>query len=225
MTYLLVILVPMALAMWASWRVKATFEKYHRVPIRSGVTGAETAQMILAGAGLHDVKIKAVPGMLSDHYDPRTKTVALSAEILNGRSAAAVAVAAHECGHAIQHAQDYAPMGIRSAMVPAVSIGSQLAFPMILAGLFIKALTGLAWLGVILFSLAVVFHIVTLPVEFDASRRAIRILEGSTIVAADEMPGVRKTLYAAGFTYVASMLVAAAQLMYWVMLLSGSSND
>ena len=226
LTYLLFSLPFLALSIWAASRVKSTFARYNQTPIRSGYSGAQAAQAILHAAGIHDVSIEAVPGMLSDHYDPSKRVVRLSTEVLNGRTPAAVAVAAHEVGHALQHAQDYKPMEIRSAIVPAVQLGSQLAFPMILAGLFLH-LPGLALVGVIGFSLAVLFHLVTLPVEFDASGRAIRILERSGIVSADEMVGVRKTLYAAGFTYVAAALVAVAELVYWLIQLGvlGGSDE
>jgi Zn-dependent membrane protease YugP len=215
MTYLLFMLPMLVLSLWASARVKGTFRKYNQVPLRSGVSGAEAAAMILRGAGIHDVSIAAVPGMLSDHYDPTRKVVALSNEILNGRTAAAVAVAAHEVGHAIQHAQAYAPMSVRASLVPLANIGSQLGIPMLIFGAILH-MPGLAWAGVIAFTFAVLFHVVTLPVEFDASRRAIQILERSGIVAGDEMPGVRKTLFAAGFTYVAATLVAIVELVYWL---------
>jgi len=217
--YYLLIMAPfLVLSIWAASRVKGTFAKYNQVPIRSGYSGADAAQAILQGAGIHDVQIESVAGMLSDHYDPRRKVVCLSRDVLHGRTAATVAVAAHEVGHAIQHAQGYAPMQIRSQLVPAVQIASSLALPMIIFGAFLH-ITGLPLIGVILFSVAVLFHLVTLPVEFDASNRAIRILEGSGIVAADEMVGVRKTLYAAGFTYVAAALVAVVELLYWLMRL------
>jgi hypothetical protein len=179
---------------------------------------------MLRGAGIHDVRIESVPGMLSDHYDPRAKAVRLSDEILHGRSAASVAVAAHEVGHAIQDAQGYAPMGIRAAIVPVANIGNSLAPWMIMIGLFTGFL-GLAWLGVFIFGAAVLFHLVTLPVEYDASFRAMRVLEGSGIVAVDEMPGVKKTLYAAGFTYVAATLVALAHLLYFVIRLAGAGDS
>ncbi len=204
------------LALWAQWRVKGTFAKYSEVPVRSGVSGAQAAQAILSAAGIHDVRIEGVRGMLSDHYDPRTKTVRLSESVLDSHSTASVAVAAHEVGHAIQHAQGYAPMQWRHAMVPVVNLVSTLAFPMFFAGL-ILGLAGLAIIGVVMFAATTLFHVVTLPVEFDASHRAIRILEGSGMVTADEMVGVRKVLYAAGFTYLAATLVSASQLIYWLM--------
>ena len=224
LTYILILLPFAALAMWASARVKGTFAKYSKVPLRSGYSGAEAAAAILRGAGIHDVQIEGVPGMLSDHYDPRAKVVRLSNDILHGRSAAAVAVAAHEVGHAIQDAQGYQPMQWRAALVPAASFGSGLAPWLIIFGLFTGFL-GLAWVGIIGFAAAVLFHLVTLPVEYDASFRAMRVLEGSGIVAVDEMPGVKKTLYAAGFTYVAATLVALAHLLYFVIRLAGAGDS
>lgn len=222
--YLLVMAPFLVLSLWAASRVKGTFARYNQVPIRSGYTGADAARAILQAAGIHDVSIESVPGMLSDHYDPRRKVVCLSRDVLHGRTAATVAVAAHEVGHAIQHAQAYAPMTARAQLVPVAQIGSSMALPMIIGGFFLH-LPGLAVIGVMLFSVAVLFHLVTLPVEFDASKRAIRILEGSGIVAADEMPGVRKTLNAAGFTYVAATLVAVVELVYWLMRLGILGGD
>jgi Zn-dependent membrane protease YugP len=225
--YLLVMAPFLLLSIWASMKVKGTFHAHNQQPIRSGVTGAEAAAMILRGAGIQDVGIAEVPGMLSDHYDPLHKRVVLSSEILHGRTPAAVAVAAHEVGHAIQHAQLYRPMQLRSGLVPIVQITSQLAIPMVIFGALMH-IKGLALVGVIAFAIVVVFHLITLPVEFDASRRAIQILERSGIVASDEMPGVRKTLYAAGFTYIAAALVAVVELLYWLFrsgLLGGSREE
>ncbi len=222
----------MLLAWWASNKVKGTFARYNQGRLRSGVSGYEVAERILQASGLAEVKIQEVPGMLSDHYNPQTRTVALSKEILHGRTPAAVAVAAHECGHALQHAQGYKMMELRSSMVPVVSLGSNLAMPLIMLGMVLlfltRHMTPLSYyailIGVVGFALAVLFHFVTLPVEFDASNRAIKILEGSGLVSEEEMPGVRKTLYAAGFTYVASALVALSQLLYYVMILMSASG-
>jgi len=219
-----VLLLLVGLSVWAGARVKQTFHQYNQVPLRSGLSGAQVAQWILDASGIHDVRIQAVPGMLSDHYDPRRRIVALSPEVLNGRTPAAAAVAAHEVGHALQHAHGYGPMQTRDQLVPAVNFASQLAIPMILLGAFTHAM-GLVWVGVIAFGIAVVFHLVTLPVEFDASRRAIRILEQSGIAAVDEMPGVRKTLYAAGFTYLAAALVAVVQLLMFLLPLLGGRDE
>lgn len=212
------------LAWWASSRVKGTFDRFNQVPIRSGYSGHETAQAMLRAAGLNDVGIESVPGMLSDHYDPQARMVRLSEDILYGRSAAAVAVAAHEVGHALQHAEGYKAMETRSALVPVVNIGSQLAFPLLIVGMILSS-PGLAWAGVIAFGAAVLFHLVTLPVEYDASFRAMRILEQSGIVAAEEMPGVKKTLYSAGFTYVAATLQSVATLAYFAFHALGTSRE
>jgi hypothetical protein len=228
MTALLILsFVLMAASIWASFAVKGTFAKYNQIPIRSGMSGAQAAAAILRAGGIHDVGIEAVPGMLSDHYDPRRKVVSLSEEVLNNRTAAAVAVAAHEVGHALQHAHGYSPMQWRSSMVPLVTFANGLAIPLVLLAVFTQ-MTGLAWLGVIVFGIGTLFHIVTLPVEFDASARAIKILEQSGIVAGDEMPGVRKTLYAAGFTYLAGALLSVVELIRWLMysgLLGGGSEE
>ncbi len=216
-----------AVSVWASFAVKSTFAKYNKVPIRSGLSGAEAAAAILRAGGIHDVSIQAVPGMLSDHYDPQRRIVALSEEVLNGRTPAAVAVAAHEVGHALQHAQGYVPMQWRSSMVPVVTFANGLAMPLVILAM-VTQMTGLAWLGVVVFGAGTLFHVVTLPVEFDASARAIKILERSGIVAADEMPGVRKTLYAAGFTYLAGALLSVVELIRWLMLtgiLGGKSEE
>ena len=225
--YIWVVTPLMLLSLWASMRVKGTFARYNQQPTRSGYSGADAARMILDAAGIRDVQIAAVPGMLSDHYDPAKKVVALSTEVLEGRTPAAIAEAAHECGHAIQDQQGYQPMRLRARLVPVANLGSMLAVPLIIFGILMK-FAGLAWLGIVGFGFAVLFHLVTLPVEFDASRRAIRILEASGIVARDELVGVRKTLYAAGFTYVASALYAAGELIYWLVrsgLLTGSRSS
>lgn len=223
-TLAVVSLLLLAVSLWATFKVKSTFAHYQKVQLRSGVSGAEAAQLILRAAGVHDVEIAAVPGLLSDHYDPRRKVVALSPDVLEGRNAAAVAVAAHEVGHALQHAQAYAPLALRSQMAPVVGVANALAIPMIIFGLVTQAV-GLAWLGVAGFGAAVLFHFVTLPVEFDASRRAIVILERSGLVAADEMPGVRRTLYAAGFTYLAAALYAVVELLRWLSVLGVFGGD
>ncbi len=215
------------LTLWAQWRVKATFARYGDVPLRSGLSGADVAQLILRGAGIHDVRIEAVPGLLSDHYDPSAKAVRLSEEVLNARTVSAAAVAAHEVGHAIQHAQGYQPMQWRSSLVPVVNLVSSLSMPMFMAGLFM-GWTGFALFAVILYGVTTLFHLVTLPVEFDASARAIKVVEASGLATGDEMTGVRKVLYAAGFTYLAATLLSAAELVYWLLrsgILGGSSDE
>lgn len=224
-TYYLYVIVPsLLLAGIGQLWLKSTFAKYSKVPIQTGISGREAAERILMAADLHEVQVQPVAGMLSDHYNPMNKTVFLSEDIMNGRTPAAVGVAAHECGHALQDAQGYAPMRARANLVPVVNLGSSLAFPMVFLGLIIHS-TGLAWAGVIAFALAVLFHIVTLPVEFDASHRAIKIVEQSGMATAADMKGVRSCLYAAGFTYVAATAGAILQLLYFAMLASGASND
>jgi Zn-dependent membrane protease YugP len=216
------------LALWAQWKVKGTFARYAELGLRSGVSGAEVAALILRNSGLPDVRIEAVEGMLSDHYDPTTRTVRLSRDVLTGRSAAAVAVAAHECGHALQHAQGYQAMQWRTALVPVVNLVNTLAMPMFLFGMFLVPFQVFALIAVIAFGAGTLFHLVTLPVEFDASSRAIRIVEQSGIATAEEMVGVRKVLYAAGFTYLAATLMSAAELVYWLVrsgLLGGNRSE
>ncbi len=216
------------LALWAQWKVKGTFARYADVPLRTGVSGADVAALILRSSGLPDVRIEAVAGMLGDHYDPSTRTVRLSHDVLTGRSAAAVAVAAHECGHALQHAQGYHAMQVRTALVPVVNLVNTLAMPMFLLGMFFVPFKVFALVAVIVFAAGTLFHLVTLPVEFDASSRAIKIVEQAGIATAEEMVGVRKVLYAAGFTYLAATLMSAAELVYWLVrsgVLGGSRND
>lgn len=227
LNYLLILGPFFLLTLWAQWRVKATFARYGDVALRSGLSGADVAQLILRGAGIHDVRIEAVPGLLSDHYDPRAKAVRLSEEVLNARTVSAAAVAAHEVGHAIQHAQGYQPMQWRSSLVPVVNLVSSVAMPMFLAGWFFH-IPGLPLVAVILYGVTTLFHLVTLPVEFDASARAIKVVEASGLATGDEMTGVRKVLYAAGFTYLAATLLSAAELVYWLLrsgILGGSSSD
>ncbi len=216
------------LALWAQWRVKGTFARYAELGLRSGVSGLDIATLILRSSGLQGVRIEPVAGMLGDHYDPTTRTVRLSAEVLNGRSAAAVAVAAHECGHALQHAQGYQAMTWRARLVPVVNLVNTLAMPMFMFGMFLVPFRFLAVVGVVMFAVGTLFHLVTLPVEYDASARAVRILEQSGVATAEEMVGVRKVLFAAGFTYLAATLMSAAELVYWLLrsgLLDGRSRD
>ncbi|HPF15296.1 MAG: zinc metallopeptidase [Planctomycetes bacterium] len=211
------------LAMWASWRVKSTFARFSRVGVRSGMTGAEAAAAV-ARAGGAEVQIERVQGFLSDHYDPRTRTLRLSPDVYDGRSVSAIAVAAHEAGHAIQHVKRYPWLGIRSMIVPAVQIGSNAWIWIFMAGMLLQ-LTALAWLGVLLFGLTVVFQLVTLPTEFDASNRAKQVLVQAGIVTTpEEEAGVSKVLGAAAMTYVAGAITAILTLLYYVSLLSGRSN-
>ncbi len=220
LTYALFFGVPMLLAMWAQFKVKSTFNKFAQVPTRSGMTGAEVARAVLDEAGLYNVKVEPTNGFLSDHYDPRGKVLRLSEATFNERSVSAAGVAAHEAGHALQDKEKYTPLVWRSAMVPAVQFGSMLGPIAIMAGLAIN-ITGLAWVGVILFAAASVFSLVTLPVEFDASNRAKAMLAKMNLVTTQEGEGVDKVLDAAALTYVAAAVASVAQLLYYVLMLTG----
>ena len=191
------------------------------------MTGAEAARQLLNSQGIYDVQIRQVAGSLTDHYDPRTKTVNLSESVYGSTSVAAIGVAAHECGHAIQHQQGYVPLALRSAIVPVANIGSTLAWPLILIGLFFTSNTGafLIDLGILCFSFAVLFQLVTLPVEFNASHRALRILGEQGILSDSELPYTRKVLKAAALTYVASAAASILQLLRLVLLFGGRRRD
>ena len=197
---------------------------YKKIRNHSGITGAEAAQRILRAAGITDVQVVPIRGSLTDHYDPRTKTVSLSEDIYGRNSLAAVGVAAHECGHAIQDAINYAPLNIRSAIVPAANIGSQLSWPLFIAGL-IFSIRPLVTLGIVLFSLAVLFQLVTLPVEVNASSRALKMLESTGILGTDEKKGARKVLTAAALTYVAALAASILQLLRLIILAGGRDRD
>ena len=191
------------------------------------MTGREAAEQVLRGAGIYDVRVEHISGDLTDHYDPRTKVLRLSDATYNSTSVAAVGVAAHECGHAIQHATGYAPLKIRGALVPVANFGSTIAWPLILIGLFFTRNTGavLINLGIICFSFAVIFQLVTLPVEFNASARALRILGEQGILSDSELPYTKKVLKAAALTYVASAAAAILQLLRLVLLFGGRDRD
>lgn len=207
------------LAMYAQAKVQSTFNKYSRVAARSGMTGAQVAQELLHSKQIYDVSIEQTKGRLSDHYDPRSKTLRLSPEVYGSSSLAALGIAAHEVGHAFQHATEYAPLKLRSAIVPVSNIGSQLAFPLLLAGIFL-GIPNLALIGVIAFSLAVLFQLITLPVEYNASGRAIESLEIGGYLDRDEIGSTRKVLNAAALTYVAATIMAVMQLVR-LLVLSG----
>ena len=221
--YLILALPGLLLGLWAQMRVKGTFNKYAKVRTARNLTGAEIARHLLDNQGLQDVRVEETQGFLSDHYDPRSRVLRLSPDVYRTPSVAAAGVAAHEMGHALQHSAGYAPLQIRSAIVPVVRFGSSLAPILILVG-FLLRLTPLAWVGVILFAGAVVFSLVTLPVEFDASRRAKTLLTQSGIVTHEEAGGVSAVLNAAGWTYVAAAIAAIGQLLYYVLLLTGGSR-
>lgn len=212
------------LGLFAQARVKGAFNKYAKVRTLRNVTGAEVARTLLDAQGLYDVAIEETRGFLSDHYDPRSRVLRLSPEVYRTPSVAAAGVAAHEMGHALQDAGGYFPLQIRSALVPAAQFGSSLAPWLFIAGLLLN-FTTLAWVGVILFAAAVVFTLVTLPVEFDASSRAKRLLQSHGVLVGDEMEGVNKVLNAAAWTYVAAAVAAVGQLLYYVLLLTGGRRD
>lgn len=225
-TYILVV-IGAIICMIASAKVKTTFNKYSQYRSYSGMNGAQVAQRVLEAAGIYDVTVCHVSGNLTDHYDPSTKTVNLSDPVYNSYSVAALGVAAHECGHAIQHAKNYAPLSLRSALVPVANFGSMLAWPLILIGLFIngRSSTLIIDLGIVLFSAAVLFQLVTLPVEFDASRRALVMLRTQNILSDDELKNTRKVLKSAAFTYVASAAAAILQLLRIILLVGGRRDD
>jgi hypothetical protein len=225
-TYILV-LIGAVICMIASAKVKSTFNKYSSYRSMSGMTGAQAAQRILQAAGIYDVQVRHVSGSLTDHYDPKSKTVNLSDPVCNATSVAAIGVAAHECGHAIQHAKGYVPLSLRSALVPVANFGSALAWPVILIGLFINSRS--SWIiidiGIWLFSLAVLFQLVTLPVEFNASARALRMLQSQGILGDQELGYTKKVLKSAALTYVAGAASAILQLLRIVLLFGGRRRD
>jgi uncharacterized protein len=223
----------MLLSAWATWRIRSSFARFQQVGSRSGMSGAEVAHRILAENGAGDVQIEAVRGSLVDHYDPRTKVLRLSEDVYGSRSIAALGVAAHEAGHALQHAQAYAPLQIRAALVPIASIGSNLSWIVFIIGVMLSASMpglgkGLVFTGIALFSAATLFTLVTLPVEFDASRRALLALEQGRYLEGEELVGARSVLRAAAFTYLASALASIMTLLYLVIrsgLLGGGRRE
>lgn len=225
-TYVLV-LIGAVICLIASARVKSTFNKYSQYRSMSGMTGAQAAERILNSAGIYDVTVCHISGSLTDHYNPSKKTLNLSDSVYGSNSVAAIGVAAHECGHAIQHQKNYVPLTLRTAIVPVANIGSTLAWPLILIGLFFNRSTDamLINLGILCFSFAVLFQLVTLPVEFNASRRALHILGEQGILSDSELPYTRKVLKAAALTYVASAAAAILQLLRLVLLFGGRNRD
>lgn len=223
-TYFLVIL-GVILSLAASAKVKTTFAKYSRVRSMSGCTGAEAAERILRSAGIYDVSIERISGDLTDHYDPRSKVLRLSDSVYNQTSVAAIGVAAHECGHAIQDNKGYAPLKIRGAFVPIANFGATISWPLILLGIIFGYSQTLIYLGIIMFAAAVLFQIITLPVEFNASSRAVRILADTGILYQDEVAQTKKVLDAAALTYVAGAASAILQLLRLIILFGGRDRD
>lgn len=227
-TYIVIVLPAIIFSIWASARVNTTFEKYSKVKSHYGITGARAARRMLDENGLQHVKIERVGGKLTDHYDPRTNVIRLSASTYDNTSPAAIGVAMHEAGHAIQYAQNYKPIKFRQAIIPVTNIGSRLAIPLILIGTLLSGLGGVysyfALAGVILYSFCVLFQLVTLPVEFNASKRAVKALENTYMLADDEVPIVKKVLSAAAMTYVAALAVSLAQLLRLLMIVTRTNR-
>jgi Zn-dependent membrane protease YugP len=224
--YFVFVIPALLLSMWASFKTKSAFKKYSRVPTANGQTGAEAAARLLASAGLGDVRILRAKGMLTDHYNPGNRTLNLSEGVFDSRSVAAVGVAAHEAGHAIQHAQHYKPLGLRSMLVPTAKIGSSLGYIVMLGGLFLSS-TNMVLVGAVLFSAVLFFQVVTLPVEFDASKRAKVMLVEHGIISGPEREGVDRVLNAAALTYVAAAVSTLMTLLYFLFrsgLLGGRRN-
>lgn len=225
-TYILV-LIGVAICLFASSRVNSVFRRYSTVRSRSGLTGREAAERILRANGIYDVTVRHIPGNLTDHYDPRNKTLGLSDSTYGSASVAAIGVAAHECGHAAQHATGYAPLKFRGALVPVANFGSTLAWPLILIGLFLRSDTAVIFInmGILLFSAAVLFQLVTLPVEFNASSRAVKVLETTGMLYPEEIRQTKAVLGAAALTYVASAVSAILQLLRLLLITGRRRND
>ena len=219
-TYILIIIAAI-ISLIAQWRVNSAFSKYSRVASMSGMTGAQAARMILQSNGINDVSVQRISGKLTDHYNPSTKVLNLSESVYGSTSVAAIGVAAHECGHAIQHARGYFPLSLRTALVPVANIGSQLSWVFIIVGAILSFNQTLITIGIIMFSAAVLFQLVTLPVEFNASARALEQLESNGILYRDEVSQTRKVLSAAALTYVAAAATAILQLLRLIILFGG----
>lgn len=222
---MILVLIGVLLSLWAQGRVNSAFRKYGRVRSRTGMTGAEAARRLLNSQGIYDVTIEHISGSLTDHYDPRAKVLRLSDAVYGSDSVAAVSVAAHECGHAMQDNEDYAPLRFRSALVPVANFGSQLSWPLILIGVIFGGLgSPLVQIGILMFTLAVLFQLVTLPVEFNASGRAIKLLDSQGILLAEEVNGTKKVLSAAALTYVAAAAASILQLLRLIILFGGRNR-
>ena len=222
---MILVLIGAALSMWASSRVNSTYRKYSQVRSMTGMTGAQAAQNILRSQGIYDVTVRPVAGQLTDHYDPRGKVLRLSDTVYGSPSVAAIGVAAHECGHAIQHDQGYAPLQIRSAIVPVANIGTKAAFPIILLGLFFGSSYTLIQVGLLCFACGTLFQLITLPVEFNASARAVDILGNTHMLSDTELGSTKKVLSAAAMTYVAAAAASILSLLRLVLLFGGRRRD
>lgn len=227
-TYFVLVLPFVILSLWASSNVNSTFTKYSKQFSLRHMTGAEAAQRVLAFNGVQGVRIERINGKLSDHFDPKSNVIRLSEEVYGSTSTAAIGVACHEAGHAVQYAQNYAPIKIRAAIIPVTNIGSRLAMPLIMLGIILNFTANLSfffvYLGIACFGLSLIFQLVTLPVEFNASRRAMRAIEEANILTEDECRGAKKTLKAAALTYVAATATALAQLLRLIVIFGGRSR-
>ncbi len=229
MTYLVLVMPFLLLSLWASANVNSTFKKYSKQLSYRRITGAQAAQRVLSANGVTGVRIERVKGNLTDHYDPKSNVIRLSDSVYDSTSTASIGVACHEAGHAVQYAQNYAPIKLRAAIVPITNFGSKLAMPLILLGLVLTYLENfsyvLVYAGIICFSLSVLFQLVTLPVEFNASRRAMQAISEGNILTEDEQKGAKKTLRAAAMTYVAATAVALAQLLRLLIVFGGRRRN
>ena len=225
-TYLALVLPCLILSLWASSNVNSTFRKYSKQYSLRRLTGAEAAQRVLSANGVRDVRIEHVSGNLTDHYDPKSNVIRLSDQVYSNTSTAAIGVACHEAGHAVQYAEGYAPIKLRAAIIPVTNIGSRMALPLILLGLLFSSFGDtLIYLGIGCFSLSLVFQLVTLPVEFNASRRALQAIESGNLLTEEEQKGAQKTLTAAALTYVAATAVSLAQLVRLLALFGGRRRN
>ena len=224
-TYLLLVLPCVIFSLWASSRVNSTFQKYSNQLSRRRITGADAARRVLNANGIHDVRIERINGNLTDHYDPKANVIRLSDSVFDATSTAAIGVACHEAGHAVQYAQNYAPIKLRAAIIPITNIGSKLAMPLILLGLLLTYMEDFSYffvyLGIACFGLSLVFQLITLPVEFNASRRAMEAIQDTDLLTLEEQEGARKTLSAAAMTYVAATAVALVQLLRLLAIFGG----
>ena len=228
-TYIVLVLPFILLSLWASANVNSTFEKYANQLSYRHITGADAAQRVLYAHGIRDVRIERIAGNLTDHYDPRDNVIRLSDSVYSSTSTAAIGVACHEAGHAVQYAENYGPIKLRAAIIPITNIGSRLAMPLILMGVLFTAMGSvsdtLIYLGIAAFGLSLVFQLVTLPVEFNASRRAMQAIESAQILTDSEQKGAKKTLQAAALTYVAATAVALTQLLRLILIFGGRGRD
>ena len=219
------LLICAAFAMWASWNVNSTFKKYAKQFSRRGLTGAQAAQRVLSANGVTGVRIERVGGSLTDHFDPKTNVIRLSDSVYDSASTAAIGVACHEAGHAVQYAHDYAPIRLRAAIIPVTNFGTKIAWPLMLLGVLLSSMSyafyNLVYVGIACFSLSLVFQLITLPVEFNASRRAVRAIEEGGILHEDELAGAKKTLRAAALTYVAAAATSLVQLLRLIAIYGG----